>query len=185
MPSGRLLTSSALLASVIVLSSCAGSSNNGSPSSLVPATPFLRGPLAGSTVRRPNLFADYVKIVFHNKSGYTLDVNTFYAYPITPFLPAASACVKPGQNWTSEIGFEYSDGQVGIRAALTRNPSYCLGRDRFFGFVGFEKIQFSQERATITGQIEFNDKAGDYELCGRQTFPNSEKKTCAVVKHLL
>lgn len=139
--------------------------------------------MAASTAATPNAFADYVKIIFHNKSGYTLQAGTFYAYPITPFIPADSACVKPGQDWTSEIGFQYPDGQVGISAALTRNPGECLGRDRFFAFIDFRQIQFYQERATITSQIEYNDKAGDYELCGRQTHPNSEKRVCALVKH--
>lgn len=149
----------------------------------MPASPRSASAMAGSNTARPNLFADYVKIIFRNKSGYTLSVATLYSYPVIPFLPAQSKCVKPGQDWTSEIGFEYSDGQVGIRAALTRNPEDCLGRDRFSGFIGFKQIQFYQERATITSQIEYNNKAGDYELCGRQTHPNIENRVCAVVKH--
>jgi len=178
----RLLPRGALLASAIILSSCASSTGSGW-SSLLPGSPLSGAALAGSTAARPNLFADYVKVIFRNKSGYTLSVATLYSYPIIPFLPADHQCVKPGQDWTSEIGFEYTDGQVGVRAALTRNPDDCLGRDRFSAFIDFKQIQFYQERATITSQLEYNDKAGDYELCGRQTHPNSEKRVCALVKH--
>jgi hypothetical protein len=181
--SGRLLARGAFLfASAIAVSSCGSSTGYGSPS-LVPGSAPSGAAVVGSTAARPNVFADYVKIIFHNKSGYTLSVATLYSYPFIPtFLPAGNKCVKPGQDWTSEIGFEYADGQVGIRAALTRNPDDCLGRDRFFAFIDFKQIQFYQERATITGQIEYNDKAGDYELCGRQTYPNSEKRVCALVR---
>jgi hypothetical protein len=152
--------------------------------SIPSSTPPLSSGPAGLNAARPNhRFADYVKVIFHNKSGYTLSVGTFYAYPIIPFLPADNKCVKPGQDWTSEIGFDYPDAEVGIRAALTRNPDDCQGRDRFFAFIGFTQIQFYQERATITGQIEYNNKAADYELCGRQTQPNNEKRVCALVTH--
>lgn len=180
--SSRFLARGAVLfAFAIAVSSCGNATGSGSP--LLPGSPRASAATAGARVAGPNLFADYVKVVFHNRSGYTLSVGTFFAYPVTPFLPADSKCVKPGEDWTSEIGFQYPDGQVGVRAALTRNPGECLGRDRFSAFIGLSQIQFYQERATVDAKMEYNEKAGDYELCGRQTHPNSDKRVCALVKH--
>jgi hypothetical protein len=173
MLSRRLLArGSLLLATAIAVSSCGNSTGNGT-TSLIPGSPPLRRPVAGSTTTKPNYFADVVKIDFHNNTGLKLKARTLFSYPILPgWHESREQCVDPHGDWTSSIGFKYPDGQVGIMVVnddcgQPRGPR---------GGIFFKSIQFSDERATITGQVD--SFFAHLLLCGRQTDPISGKREC-------
>lgn len=142
--------------------------------------PLSAGPTAGSTTKGPDLFADYVKIHFHNRTSHTLVVSTWWSYPILPrFFKADEKCVDPNADWSSEIGFTYPHGQVEVRA-LKFDHNFCSGKEGYAGAIFFEHIKLEQDRATIDSDVAFREtrKENYFELCGRQTKPTVEGRKC-------
>jgi hypothetical protein len=149
------------------------------------APPLSGAPIAGSTTTSPNLLTDYVTIHFHNKTSHTLVARTYWTYPILPhWIKAAEKCVDPNKDWSSEIGFTYPHGQVQVRV-LKFDDNFCSGKTARVGIIDFDHIQLYNERATITSEVSFVQTKEDYfELCGRQTDPNIEKRKCDRLIHL-
>lgn len=158
-----------LSAAAVLLTACSSAPSN-SASGLPPASASVT---LGSTGARPNFNdAAYVKIHFHNDWYEKLTVETKWSYPLLPhFYLAEQQCLFPNTDWTSEIGFQFPDGQVLIK---TLRDNCDNRREKpLTRVIAFEKIQFTHadpERATITADVKAVQGSGTV-LCGRQSFP--------------
>lgn len=149
-----------------VLSACSSAPPGSSP----PLPPASRS--ASATRVRPD-FNDsaYVKIHFHNGWGVRVTARTEWSYFIFPaYFLAEEQCVLPNQDWASEIGFQYPNGEV----AITADRDNCTGHkdthERALVFSSIEYTHANPERATITSDVR-DDKRYGFSLCGRQTYP--------------
>ncbi len=166
------LPTAALGAAVIFLSACSGASQSNTL-----RLPQTSAGVNSSVVRPTFQDAAFVKVKFHNNWGQKLTAQTLYSYPILPtYFVVQQQCVEPNSDWTSEIGFQYPDGQVAVKVLndnCVHNPSSPKGT------IYFTSIQFSHadpERATITSDVTPNFVL---KLCGRQTDPIRGKLECA------
>ena len=169
----RMLSTVAFGAAVVLVSACAGG-----PQSATSALPAM-GTSGKPAVVRPDFNdAAYVKVTFRNNWLEKVTVKTTYSYPIFPYyFVVQQRCVDPNQEWTSEIGFQYPDGQVGIELVRDNcenraNPS----RRNIF----FDRIQYTHadpQRATIASTAE-EDRVTGLKLCGHQTYPVKGSREC-------
>jgi len=137
------------------------------------------GSSANATRVRPD-FNDsaYVKVHFHNGWDVRVTARTEWSYFILPiYFLAEERCVLPNQDWTSEIGFQYPNGEV----AITADRDNCSGhKDTHERNLVFSSIQYTHadpERATITSDVR-DDRRYGFSLCGRQTYPIVEDLRC-------
>jgi hypothetical protein len=157
----------AALLAAIFLASCSSSGS---------APPISNVPVGAAASSRPNLFSDYITIRFHNKSQYAMQVTTYWSYPLFPHWTKSSVgCVLFDEDWQSEIGFTYPDGQV--KMLVERHGDSCnLKGTPFSAVLHFKSIDFSKERATISSEADWDRDSS--EFCGRQTYPDIDKREC-------
>ena len=144
------------------------------------APAFLGAPMARSTTTTPNIFSEFVNVHFHNTTGRTLVVRTYWSYPILPdWILAEEKCVDPRQDWSSQIGFTYPNGQVEVRA-LEFDHNFCSGKVALVARLHFLDIQFHNDQATIASEVTIKETGKDIYryLCGRQTDPKVGEKRC-------
>lgn len=167
-------TSFAIVSCAALLLSACSSAPQGNSSAIPPA-----GSSANATRVRPD-FNDsaYVKVHFHNGWDVRVTARTEWSYFILPtYFLAEERCVLPNQDWTSEIGFQYPNGEV----AITADRDNCIGhRDTHERVLVFSSIQYTHadpQRATLTSDVK-DDRRFGFTLCGRQTYPIMGELTC-------
>ncbi len=119
-----------------------------------------------------------MKIHFRNEWDEKITVETKWSYPFLPhFFLAEQQCIFPNSDWTSDIGFQFSDGQALVKVLVDN----CDPRRQkpLVRVLAFEKIQYTHdpERATIAAYVKPVQGSGAV-LCGRQIFPVEEKLRC-------
>lgn len=145
---------------------------------------FLGAPMAHSTATTPNIFAEYVKVHFHNTTGRTLVVRTYWSYPVLPdWYLADEKCVDPRGDWSSQIGFTYPNGQVAVRA-LEFDGNFCSGKVALTARLNFLDLKFRNDEATITSDVRVKETAKEIHryLCGQQTDPKVGEETCHLLR---
>lgn|GEM_PF-3506132 len=170
----RRSTSFAIVSCTSFLLSACSSAPQGNSSPLP-----LAGSSANATRVRPHFNdAAYVKVHFHNGWDVRITARTEWSYVIFPiYFLAEERCVLPNQEWTSEIGFQYPNGEV----AVTADRDNCVGHknthDRGLVFSSIQYTHADPARATITTDVR-DDRRFGFSLCGRQTYPTMGVLTC-------